>query len=91
MKTMPAAEAKNKFGTLMDTVQREAVAISKKGRTAAIVMPVQEYEEYKELKLEKLRAHLAEGAAQADRGEFSTKTIDEIIAEARQERHAKKV
>jgi prevent-host-death family protein len=46
MKTMPAGEAKNKFGVLMDTVQREAVAISKKGRTAAIVMPVQEYEEY---------------------------------------------
>ncbi len=34
MITIPAAEAKNKFGTLMDTVQREAVAISKKGRMA---------------------------------------------------------
>lgn len=91
MKTIPAGEAKNKFGVLMDTVQREAVAISKKGRTAAIVMPVQEYEEYKELKLEKLQRHIAEGAAQADRGEFSKKTIDEIIKEAKQERDAKKV
>ncbi len=91
MKTMPAGEAKNKFGVLMDTVQREAVAISKKGRTAAIVMPVQEYEEYKALKLENLRRHIAEGAAQADRGEFSEKTMSDIIKEARQERDAKKV
>ena len=28
LKTIPAAEAKNKFGLLMDTVQREAVEIS---------------------------------------------------------------
>lgn len=91
MKTMPAGEAKNKFGVLMDTVQREAVAISKKGRTAAVVLPLHEYEEYKELKLEKLRRHLAEGIAQADRGEFSKKTMNEIIAEVRQERDAKKL
>jgi len=91
MKTMPAGEAKNKFGVLMDTVQREPVAISKKGRTAAIVLSVQEYEEYKKLKLDKLQRHIAEGAAQADRGEFSKKTIDVIVMEAKQERDARKV
>jgi prevent-host-death family protein len=69
MKTMPAGEAKNKFGVLMDTVQREAVAISKKGRTAAIVMPVQEYEEYKALKLERLRREVKIGIDQIERGE----------------------
>ncbi|MBL4584571.1 MAG: type II toxin-antitoxin system Phd/YefM family antitoxin [Pseudomonadales bacterium] len=69
LKTIPAAEAKNKFGLLMDTVQREAVAISKKGRTSAIMMPVHEYEEYKQLKLEKLKRHVAEGIEQANRGE----------------------
>lgn len=90
MITIPAAEAKNKFGVLMDTVQREPVAISKKGRTAAIVMPIQEYEEYKELKLEKLRSHLAEGASQADQGEFSKKTMAEIMQEAKLEYDAKK-
>ncbi len=69
MKTMPAGEAKNKFGVLMDTVQREAVAISKKGRTAAIVMPVQEYEEYQTLKLERLRREVNIGLDQIERGE----------------------
>lgn len=69
LKTIPAAEAKNKFGLLMDTVQREAVAISKKGRTSAVMMPVHEYEEYEQLKLEKLQRHVAKGIEQADRGE----------------------
>jgi len=69
LKTIPAAEAKNKFGRLMDTVQREAVAISKKGRTSAIMVPVHEYEEYQQLKLAKLRRHVAKGIEQAGRGE----------------------
>lgn len=72
LKTMPASEAKNKFGLLMDTVQREAVAISKKGRTSAVMMPVHEYEEYELLKLEKLQRHVAQGVEQADRGETTT-------------------
>ncbi len=50
-------------------------------------MPIQEY---KELKLEKLRSHLAEGAAQADRGEFSKKSMAEIRKEAKLEYNAKK-
>lgn len=71
MKTIPAGEAKNKFGVLMDTVQREAVAISKKGRTAAIVVPVKEYEEYQTLKLERLRREVTIGLDQIGRGDLS--------------------
>ena len=71
MKTMPAGKAKNQFGVLMDTAQREAVAISKKGRTAAIVLPVQEYEEYQALKLERLRREIKIGIDQIERGEVS--------------------
>jgi len=71
MKTMPAGEAKNKFGVLMDTAQREAVAISKKGRTAAVVLPVQEYEEYQALKLERLRREIKIGIDQIERGQVS--------------------
>ena len=66
---MPAGQAKNKFGVLMDTVQREAVAISKKGRTAAVMMPVREYEEYQTLKLERLRQEVKIGLDQIGRGE----------------------
>lgn len=69
MRTMPAGQAKNKFGVMMDTVQREAVAISKKGRTTAIVLPVHGYEEYQALKLERLRREIKIGVDQIERGE----------------------
>ncbi len=68
MKTIPAGEAKNRFGVLMDTAQREAVAISKKGRLAAVVMPMQEYEEYQELKMERLRRETKIDLDQIGRG-----------------------
>jgi prevent-host-death family protein len=71
MKTIPASEAKNRFGVLMDTAQREAVAISKKGRPAAVVMPMQEYEENQELKMERLRREIKIGLDQIERGEVS--------------------
>ena len=41
-----------------------------------------------QMKVERLRAKLAVGASQADRGEFVDQTITEIIDEARQEHNA---
>jgi len=42
MKDIAAREAKNRFGTLMDTAQREPVAIEKHGRPLAVLMSVEE-------------------------------------------------
>ncbi len=66
MKAMTAKDAKNRFGELMDTVQREPVTIEKHGRPVAVVLSEVEYEK---MKLERLRAMLAVGEAQLDRGE----------------------
>jgi len=44
MKTFAASEAKNEFGRLLDTAQREAVTIEKKGRPVAVVLSLEEYE-----------------------------------------------
>lgn len=79
MKTIPAGEAKNRFGVLMDMAQREAVAISKKGRLAAVMMPLKEYEEYKVLKLERLRREIKIGLDQIERGEVITLDGEEAI------------
>lgn len=38
MMTITSAEAQNSFGKLLDTVQREAVAITRHGRLAAFVV-----------------------------------------------------
>ena len=69
MKSIPASEAKTHFGALLDSAQREPVTVSKQGRPVAVMMSIQDYEE---MKLARLRAHLAAGEEQIARGESTT-------------------
>lgn len=43
MKTLGSREAKEGFGALIDTVQREPVTILKNGRPSAVVVSPEEY------------------------------------------------
>lgn len=45
MNSIPATEAKNRFGELLETVHREPVGISKKGRTVAVMLSLAAYED----------------------------------------------
>jgi prevent-host-death family protein len=45
MITMTSVEAQNRFGHLLDTAQREPVAITRHGRPAAFIVSAQEMEE----------------------------------------------
>ena len=47
MTTMAATEAKNRFGELLEAVHRAPVEISKSGRTVAVVLSIEDYEEMK--------------------------------------------
>ncbi len=67
-KPMPAAQAKTNFGALLDTVQREPVTISKKGRPVAVMMSMEEYEVHEAMKLERLRREVRKGMDQLDEG-----------------------
>jgi antitoxin Phd len=44
VKTMTAKEAKQSFGRLLDTAQREPVAITKNGREVAVLLSKEDYE-----------------------------------------------
>lgn len=45
MTTIPATDAKNRFGELLEAVHREPVEISKKGRVVAVMLSVKDYQE----------------------------------------------
>lgn len=66
MISIAAKEAKNNFGEMMDTVQREPVTIEKHGRPVAVVMSAREY---REMKLERLKVEVKKGTDELDRGE----------------------
>ena len=68
-KGIPAAEAKTNFGALLEKVQREPLAISKKGRLVAVLMSMDEFEAHQRLKLEQLRREVQAGLAELEAGE----------------------
>ena len=47
MTVIPATEAKNHFGELLEAIQRSPVEIARKGRSVAVVMSMVEYQEMK--------------------------------------------
>ena len=44
MKSVPATEAKNRLGALLDEAQREPIVIRRKDRDIAVVMSMADYE-----------------------------------------------
>jgi len=90
MLNISANEAKNRFGELLDNARREPVTIEKHGRPVAVVLSTEDYEDLKQIKLEKLRAEVQTGLDQLDRGEANElnetglrKLFDNIKAEGR--------
>ena len=66
---MTSVEAQNRFGQLLDTVQREPVAITRHGRPAAFIVSAQEMEELLSArrKRSKAVAELEEWSAQTEK------------------------
>jgi prevent-host-death family protein len=48
MQVFAVADAKNLFGKMLDTAQRESIVIEKKGRAVAVVMSMEEYHRFEE-------------------------------------------
>lgn len=80
---MTSVEAQNQFGKLLDTAQREAVAITRHGRPTAFVVSPQEMEELLDARRRRSAAvaELEEWSAQAGRGAGKTakKLTDEEV------------
>ena len=84
MRTMSAKEAKNHFGELLMEAQKAPVTIEKNGKPVAVVYSMEWHEAAEEAKLDWLKRAVAEGSAEADRGElldFTKELIDQIMSE----------
>ena len=67
MITKTSAEAQNQFGKLLDTVQREPVAITRHGRPAAYVISPREMENVQALKEARRKQLAVDWAAWSER------------------------
>ena len=68
MRNIAAREAKIRFGQLLDTAQREPVAIEKHGRRVAVVLSAEAYEEIEAMTRAQLRAELQVGLEDLEAG-----------------------
>ncbi len=64
----------------MDTAQREPVTIEKHGRPVAVLISAAEYEQ---MKLERLQLKVTHGFDQLDRGEYSNRSVKDILNNAK--------
>jgi prevent-host-death family protein len=83
MQEFASTEAKDKWGLITDTALREPVAITRHGRPALIVTSVQDYQALQRLKYDQLRADIQEGLDDLENGQYTTKSVDDLIAEGK--------
>lgn len=78
MRTFTAADAKNRFGELLDTARREPVRIEKHGRAVAVMVSEEDYALLQTMKREALISKLAEGEADSHAGRV--RTLDQAFS-----------
>lgn len=77
---MSSVEAQNQFGQLLDTVQREVVAITRHGRPAAFVVSPREMEEVLDARRRRGKA-IAELEAWSERARKSVSSAAEALTD----------
>lgn len=81
MQTMPALEAKNHFGQLIEAAQRQPVVVTKQGRPAVVVMSTHEYESYQKQASDRLVNLMRDMHAQAKQRGLTEEKLDELLAD----------
>ena len=90
MQEFAPTEAKDKWGLITDTALREPVTITRHGRPSLIVTSVQDYQALQRLKYNQLKADIQEGLDDLEQGRFSSKSVDDLIAEGKERLKAAK-
>jgi len=85
MKTCTANEAKQNLGRVLDTARTGPVTITKHGRPEFVLTSKEDCDSMAGLKYNHLKQEVTKGFDALDRGEFSTRTFEEIMAQVKAE------
>jgi len=81
MRTISSLDAKNRFGQLLNAAQRAPVTVTKKGRPAAVVMSIEDYERMRGVAWERLFETMAAARKQAAERGLTDELLDELLAD----------
>jgi antitoxin Phd len=79
MRTISSVDAKNRFGQLLDAAQRAPVAVTKKGRPAAVIMSVEDYERMRGAAWERLFGTIETARREAAERGLTDELLDELL------------
>jgi prevent-host-death family protein len=81
MRTISSIDAKNRFGQLLDAAQRAPVTVTKKGRPAAVVMSIEDYDRMRGAAWKRLFDTVATARKEAAGRGLTDELLDELLAD----------
>jgi len=81
MKRVPATEAKNRLGALLDDAQREPVVIRRQDRDIAVVLSMADYERLRSGNIEAFLALRKQIADEAAANGLTPKRLNQLLAD----------
>jgi prevent-host-death family protein len=81
MRTISAIDAKNRFGQLLDAAQRAPVTVTKKGRPAAVVMSIEDYERFRGAAWKRLLETVETARKEAAGRGLTDERLDELLVD----------
>ena len=81
MRTIASIDAKNRFGRLLDAVQRAPVTVTKKGRPAAVVLSIEDYQRMRGQGWQRLLDTMATVRGEAAERGLTEERLEELLAD----------
>lgn len=81
MKTVPATEAKNRLGAILDDAQRGPIVIRRQGRDIAVVLSMADYERLRTGNIQAFLELRNQVAAEAAANGLTDERLNELIVD----------
>ena len=78
---IPALEAKNHFGQLIEAAQRQPVTLTKQGRPAIVVMSIHDFESYQKQAGHRLLDVMSRMQSQAKESGMTEEVLEGLLAD----------
>jgi prevent-host-death family protein len=82
MRTITAIDAKDRFGQLLETAQREPVTVTKQGRPAAVMLSVEDYERMRGMARDRVLKTVRQMQEEAAAAGLTEEVLGEILKDA---------
>jgi prevent-host-death family protein len=81
MKSVTALEAKNRFGEVLETAQRQPVSITRNGRPSVVMISAESYQRRQRMARERLRQSLQRAGEHAVSQGLNEDVLDQLLAD----------